>query len=127
FGEALHLPVFELDRGEPAENGNGNLEFAALGIDFVDAAGEVGEGTVGDLDLFAHGVLHLRHFLAGSGLDAGKDFINVGLLERSRTFATDKTDDAVDLFNEIPRLVDHLAVAVIEVHLDEDVARIELR
>ena len=68
LGDALHLPVFELDRREPAENGNGNLELAPVGIDLVDAAREVGEGTVGDLDLFAHGVLDLRHFLAAGGL-----------------------------------------------------------
>lgn len=40
--------------------------------------------------------------------------------------AADKTDDASDFLNEIPRLVDDLLVLTIEAHLNKDVARIEL-
>ena len=35
LSETLHLPVFELDRGEPAENGDGNFEFTTGWIDFI--------------------------------------------------------------------------------------------
>ena len=50
FGGALHLPVLELDRREPAENGNGNLQLAAVRINFIDSTG-IGE-LVGYLGRF---------------------------------------------------------------------------
>jgi hypothetical protein len=37
FRGALDLPVFEFDGRKPTENGDGNLELAAVGIDLVDA------------------------------------------------------------------------------------------
>ncbi len=53
FRGALDLPVFEFDGRKPSEDGDRDLELAAGGIDLVHAAGEVGEGAVGDLDLLA--------------------------------------------------------------------------
>ena len=41
FRGALDLPVFEFDGRKPTENGDGNLELAAGGVDLVDAAGEL--------------------------------------------------------------------------------------
>ena len=91
--EALHLPVFELDRGEPAKNGNGNPELPAGRVDLVDAPVEIGERAVVDLDLLAHCVLDLRHFLAAGGLDPGADLVDVRLSKRGERGATDKADD----------------------------------
>src|ERR1700761_2461720 len=94
LGVALHLPVFELDRGEPAENGNGNLELAAVRIDLVDAAGEIRERAIVDLHFFADGVDDLRDFLAVGGFDARADLVDLRLTQRRRLIATDETDDA---------------------------------
>src|SRR5947209_13363518 len=87
FGGALDLPVFELDRREPAEDGDGNLQLAAFRIDLVDATGQRSECSIGDFDFLADGVLHLRHFLAAGGLDSRMDFVDLGLAERGRAIA----------------------------------------
>src|SRR4051812_32224660 len=92
FRGALDLPVFEFDGRKPTENGDGNLELAAGGIDLVDAAGEVRERTVGDLHFLADFEGDLRHFLAGSGLDARLDLVDLGLAQGRWLVATDKAD-----------------------------------
>ena len=125
YSVSLNLPVFELDRSEPTENRNGNFELAAVGVDFVDAAGERGEGSVADLHLIANRVLDFRDFLAIGRLDAGVNLINLGLTECRGAVAANETDDARDFLHEIPRTVDDLALLIVETHLDEDVTRIE--
>src|ERR1017187_2973375 len=91
---ALDLPVFELDRGEAAEDGDGNLELAAVRIDLVDAAGERRKRAIGDLHFLADGVLDLRHFLAARGFNARVDLVDLGLAERRGAVAADKADHA---------------------------------
>src|SRR4051794_22521505 len=83
FRGALDLPVFEFDGRKPTENGNGNLELAAGGIDLVDAAREVRESAVGDLHFLADFERDLRDLLAGRRLDAGLDLVDLGLAQRS--------------------------------------------
>ena len=65
----MHLPVFKLDRREPAENRDGNLELAAGGIDLVDAAVQVHEGSVVDLHLLADSSDALKRNRGRRGLD----------------------------------------------------------
>src|SRR5258708_18709219 len=124
-GGALDLPVVEFDRGETAEDGNGNLELASLGIDFVDAAGEVEEGTVVDFNFFTHRINDLGHFFARSGFYTGFDIVDLGLPQRRGMVTTNETNDAGGLFYEIPRFIDDLAVFIVQAHLDENVAVIK--
>jgi hypothetical protein len=66
----LHLPVFELDRREPAENGNGNLELAASGsISSIRPVSDANAPSV--IFTSSPTCIDLRHFLAAGGLDAG--------------------------------------------------------
>src|SRR3954462_3516847 len=112
FRGALDLPVFEFDGRKPTENGNGNLELAAGGIDLVDATRKVRERAVGDLHFLADLEGDLRDFLAGRGFDAGLALIDLGLAQRGGFVAADETDDAASVLDEIKRLDDHLAVLV---------------
>ena len=52
---AFHLPVFEIDRSVAAENGDGNPEFAALGVDLFDDAALVLKWAVGHFHGLADG------------------------------------------------------------------------
>src|SRR3954466_14237810 len=126
FRGALDLPVFEFDGRKPTENGDGNLELAAGGGDLVDAAREVGERAVGDLHFLADLEGDLRDFLAGRGLDAGLDLVDLSLAQRRGLVAADESDHAAGVLDEIKRLDDHLAVLVEQLHVDEHVARVEL-
>src|SRR3981081_4495592 len=51
--DLLDLEQVELDRGLPAEHVDQDLQLAALGVDVVNLAVEVGEGTVDDPDRLA--------------------------------------------------------------------------
>src|SRR6187402_2900000 len=101
FRGALDLPVFEFDGRKPTENRDGNLELAAGRVDLVDAAGEVGKGTVGDLEFLADFERDLRHFFAGGGLDAGLDVVDLGLAQGRRMVAADEADDARRILHEV--------------------------
>src|SRR5580658_6275049 len=92
FGQALHLPVFKFNGRETAEDRNRNLELAALGIDFVDPAVEIGERSVVDANFLADGILHLGDFLAVGRLDARPDLVDLGLAEGSGVLAADEAD-----------------------------------
>src|SRR5437879_1392477 len=59
----FHLPVFQFDRGIPAENIDRYLEFAPLRLDFLDNAAEIEEGTIVNLDGFTDFKVNLRLFM----------------------------------------------------------------
>ena len=75
-GNAFHLPVFELDRGEPAKNGNRDFEFTALRIDFVDPAFAPGTGTPVWGGLTSAQAAHILRDLAGINM-VGGDMVEV--------------------------------------------------
>lgn len=125
LGEALHLPVFELDRRKSTENGNRDLQLTTVWIDLVDSAGERRKGTIGNFDFFTNEVLDFRNFLTVGRLDARTNFVDFGLTKSGRTITADEADHASDFLHKIPRFVDHLLVLAVEAHLDEDVARVK--
>src|SRR5436190_1624339 len=51
---AFHLPVFQFHRSCATENGDGDTEFAAFRIDFLDDAGLVLEWAIRDFHRFAN-------------------------------------------------------------------------
>src|SRR3954471_19739792 len=55
--DLLNLPILQLQRRRPAEDGGDDADHSLVGHDFVDFAFEVDEGTIGDLDAVALVVL----------------------------------------------------------------------
>src|ERR1700690_2665036 len=92
FRGAGTLPVFELDGREAPENGNGNLELPAGGVDLVNPAVEVHERSVGDLHFLADIEGYLGNLLAGGCLQPGLDLVDLRLAQRCGMIAADETD-----------------------------------
>src|SRR5208283_5996745 len=107
----------------PPENVDGDLEFTAFRIDFLDHAAEVEERSVVDFDGFTDLKIDLRFFRlfrrGNLGLD-GLDFI--GGCRHGR-FAADEPDHALGFLDEIPGLFDDALVLIQQHHVHKHVAR----
>ena len=123
---AFDLPELELDRSGAAEDVDGDLKLAAVGIDLVDIAGEIGEGAVGDLDAFADVEGDLRDDLVRSVGDLLEDRVDLLGLEGDGILSADEADHAVGLAEEAPGGFEQRAFVVVEAGADEEVRRIEL-
>src|SRR5713226_6475549 len=116
----LDLRIFELDRRRPAEDRHRDLDPRLLVVDLLDDAVERGERPVGDAHLLAdlegdRGLRPLDAFL-----DLPHDPRRLVLADRrGAAAAAEKAGDLGGVLDEMPGLV-------VEVHLDQDVAREEL-
>src|SRR5919108_6568662 len=82
--DLFDLEQVELDRRLPAEHVDQDLQLALLGVDLVDLAQEVGEGSVDDADALAQLELDPDLRLL---LDLLQDRLELGLLQRHRLVA----------------------------------------
>src|SRR3954451_4126282 len=124
FLELFDLEEVKLDWGLAAEDAHQHLDLVALGVDLVDRADELGEGTVGDPDALALGECHavLRR------LDAHvpEDLLDLGLVERDGLAPDARDVGAADEARDARRVADDEPAVGVEDHLDEDVSRVDL-
>src|SRR4051794_35191129 len=118
--DLLHLPIFELDRGGPAEDGDGDLEAGARIVDFLDGAVERGERAIRDADLLADleadGWLRPLHAVRHLPLDPLS--LAVGDRHGLRLVRAQEAGDLRRVLDEVMDLVSQVA-------LHQDVAREE--
>src|ERR1700687_2730128 len=114
------LRIFELDRGRPAEDRHRDLDPRFLLVDFLDDAVERGERPVGDAHLLAHLEDDRRLRPLDALLDLAHDPRGLALADRRRpAAAAEEAGDLGGVLDEVPSLV-------VEVHLDQHIAREEL-
>src|SRR5271167_2320312 len=112
----LYLHKVELDRSCAAEDRNENADLALLGLDFLDGAVEVLEGTVDDLDRLAHFEQHLGLGPERTLLHLLLDFLDLGHRDFGRIGGMpDEAGDFRRILYDVPGLV-------VEHHLHEDIA-----
>ena len=121
------LPVFQFHGRIATEDTDTDAEFSTLGVDFLDDALLVLEGTIGHLHLVAN----LINDLGGDGvlalLHLGEHAVDLFLAHRDGlVLGAGEPDDTCGVLDEIPSLVDEFVVLIKEVHIDDQIAREEL-